>query len=422
MAENASSPLTFEKLQKAVVGPAAAIRLVERLQPAGGPGDKVFPPTYAGGRYALERRRLNGSSVPCVLLDSVQSQANRLEQTLLRAHEENRIKFPLLMVDFAAEFPDIGKVSTLDASHRIADAIFRDSVLGETSFRESARGKAFEKATMRNATAMFELCPTALIFGVWDSTGSEGGFGNKFARVLTSEIVGFGVETGVKTASRIDVLQISSKVDVFQTKDGGWTCDEKEAKRDSASKPVKYKTGKPSDINHSNVTPDIEHAKESVKDDKNNVIVERGTMVRGGATIDYAEQVAVLSLPGLRRLRFPDSMGKCQPERDQAARTVLAALALGALSFQSQQGYDLRSRCLLVAEHTETPFELVASKGQIERVSLRPGQAVEVFQEAVKFAKKQGLPWSEEPMVLQPKRALVELIRRSRQVGLEEES
>src|ERR1700730_18190384 len=103
MTEDALRPLTFDQLQKAVAGSVAAVRVVQRLQPAGGPGDKIFPPTYAGGRYALEARRVNGSSVACVLLDSVQSQANRLEQTLLRAYEENLIKFPLLVVDFSRE-------------------------------------------------------------------------------------------------------------------------------------------------------------------------------------------------------------------------------------------------------------------------------------------------------------------------------
>ena len=34
----------------------AAIRRVQRLQPAGGPGDKIFPPPYPGERnYVLDR-------------------------------------------------------------------------------------------------------------------------------------------------------------------------------------------------------------------------------------------------------------------------------------------------------------------------------------------------------------------------------
>lgn len=72
--------LTIDDLKSAVAGSAAAIRLTVRLQPAGGPGSKVFPPTHSGGVYAWERRRIRKDEVvPTVLLDSVQSQANRME-------------------------------------------------------------------------------------------------------------------------------------------------------------------------------------------------------------------------------------------------------------------------------------------------------------------------------------------------------
>jgi CRISPR-associated protein Csb1 len=48
--------MTLEKLTDAVKGAAAAIRIVTRLEPVGHERDKVFPPTYAGGEYALEDR------------------------------------------------------------------------------------------------------------------------------------------------------------------------------------------------------------------------------------------------------------------------------------------------------------------------------------------------------------------------------
>src|SRR4051794_37625393 len=116
----------FDQLRAAVAGPAAAIRMRTRLQPAGGMGDKVFPPTYSGGAYACEDRRVDGQVVRTVLLDSVQSQANRLEQALLRAYDLKKAAFPMMEVDFSA-VPEVGRITTLDAPHRIADAIFRDS-------------------------------------------------------------------------------------------------------------------------------------------------------------------------------------------------------------------------------------------------------------------------------------------------------
>ena len=120
--------LTLEDVKQAVQGIAAAFRRVVKLQPAGGPGAKVFPPTYEGGKYATEKRRINGETVDCVLLDSVQSQANRMELALQEAIDEGRISMPLIAVDFsgtAASF--VGRITSLEAPHRIADAILRDS-------------------------------------------------------------------------------------------------------------------------------------------------------------------------------------------------------------------------------------------------------------------------------------------------------
>lgn len=73
MAEN----LTLEHLRDSITGTAADFRCRGRLHPAGSEGDKVFPPTFAGAVYAIEKRRVPGRSEPvqCVLLDSVQSQA-----------------------------------------------------------------------------------------------------------------------------------------------------------------------------------------------------------------------------------------------------------------------------------------------------------------------------------------------------------
>lgn len=135
--------LSLETLQKAVAGRAAAFRCRATLSPAGGPGDKVFPPTYAGAVYATEKRRLPDHEQPvdCVLLDSVQSQANRMEEALQQAVDAGRLKLPVIEVDFTPYYPGedqpedkrlldpVGKVTSLQAPHRIADAILRDSIV-----------------------------------------------------------------------------------------------------------------------------------------------------------------------------------------------------------------------------------------------------------------------------------------------------
>ena len=146
--------------------------------------------------------------------------------------------FPVLSVDFSADpaLSDIGSITALQAPHRIADAILRDATdaTGKVLFRDTAEGKAFTDASTRNATAVLALCPTALVFGVWDSTGPKGGMGAKFQRALSSEIVGVNARAGAKVGSRIDPLAIQAGVEVFHRasdpNDG--TIDPAEAQKD----------------------------------------------------------------------------------------------------------------------------------------------------------------------------------------------
>lgn len=393
--------MTFEILKNAVSGNAAALRQRMRLQSAGGPGTKVFPPTHSGGVYAWEERRLSsGEIVTAVLLDSVQSQANRMEQALLEAHRSEKISLPLIQADFS-QFPDIGMVTSLDAPHRIADAIFRDSLLNGTRFRESTIGTAFSAATIRNANVLFRYCPTALIFGVWDSTGSSGGAGNKFQRAVVSEIVGFKAQAGVYTSSRLDPLGIRA-IDIYETGNGDWSNNENDAIRDSRGNSKKIK---PSDVNHSNIPPTI-------------AIDDRSTPLRGGVTIDYALKTTVLSLPALRRLHFPNDDG-IQFVRDSAARTTLAALALAAITLNNDQGYDLRSRCQLIPEDGWA-IELVDTKGAVTPYELSSAAAIDMLKSAVNDAEKLDLHWEKEAVTLTPEQRLIDLVTRSRQSGGEE--
>ena len=206
--------MDLSTLKTAIRGTAAAFRCVTDYQPVGGSGDKVFPPTYEGGKYAVEDRidPETGEISKCVLLDSVQSQANRMELALLEAHRAGSIKLPVLIVRFdQRELLKKFTVTSLEAPHRIADALIRDSLYEETIFRKSEKGQFLDLAEPRNATGLFELCPTALVFGLWDSTGPRGGLGAKFQRALVSEIVGYGVELGRKTSSRIDPARIRAE-------------------------------------------------------------------------------------------------------------------------------------------------------------------------------------------------------------------
>lgn len=384
--------LNLDSLKVAVAGTAAAFRSRTRLQPAGGEGDKVFPPTYAGAVYAREERQINGMKVPCVLLDSVQAQANRLEEALQRALDVGTLKgVPVLNVDFTGLglLDEIGRVSSLEAPHRIADAILRDSLHDGQPFRKSKLGESLNQASLQNATPLYKLCPTALIFGLWDSTGPKGGLGAKFQRALVSEIIGVNAQIGVKTSSRIDPLGMRAAAKVIKKADGSYELASDKAK-DGVS---------PSEVNHGNIPPDI---------------TKPGGA--GGATVDYAEQTIVLSLPALRKLRFPVD-GKTTPERDAAARTVLAALALTASALAAESGFGLRSRCLLWPTDV-MKWELLEIPGKAPTEFIVTAKdAVKLLEEAVAAAEKLGLVWQKEPVKLTPSPNLIALLKRSQDIS-----
>ncbi len=393
-----------EKLSQAVRN-GAAIRRIRRLVPAGGPGDKVFPPTYPGERNApvhlFEKRRVDGEERDCVLLDSVQSQANRMELALLeKVIGAGEAWIPHFLTDFSEaedgdiDLSDIGAITSLEAPHRVFDAIFRDSKLDGTPFWESGDGRRLVKAKPQNATAIFELSPTALVFGSWHSTGQGGGLGAKFPRAIVSEIVGVDAVPGIRAALRSDPLAIRADVKVT-----GGPLDWQPASGKGRS------TKNPSEIGHSNVIARVQR--------------EDGTkrsLWEQGVSIDHALQITVLSLPTLRRLRFPVG-GQHDDERDAAARCVLAALALLAVTAQDAEGYNLRSRCDLVREGRR-PFELLSADGEVMEFELDFTGALALYEAAVEAAKAAGLPWRDAPLRLTPQPKLVRIVAESRRRAL----
>lgn len=467
--------LTADRLRTALIDDAA-IRFVAKLQPAGGRGDKVFPPTYAGGQYAIESRvDEHGGIKDVVLLDSVQSQANRMEQALLAAHRAGRISLPIVSVNFSnvPDLRELGEITVLDAPHRLADAILRDSMLNGTLFPATPEGQVLRRATPRHATELFRLCPTALLFGIWDSTGTAGGLGVKFQRAIASEIVGVGAVVGRKTASRIDPLQIG-RIPIYKAREPEakikWTADPRKAASEKADEynrillqlesaaesdrpmlleklgklAIRYKLdaqgrvnerakGIPSEINHGNVTPDVARhrgqvirlgrdiAEQPIRRDRDGRIVnDRGERLLrerdelpGGVTFEYAKHTAVISLAALRKLHFPlDGNNDASSE----ARLVLAALGLFALVELRRNDYDLRSRCALVLDGPAT-IEIVKRDGSTEPFQLDETSAKSLLDEAIAEAQSKGLIWRADPLVLTPSTALIDLIVQSRRLG-----
>ena len=410
--------LTFEQLHGAVAGDAVALRSRMTLQPAGGEGDKVFPPSYAvDGRadhkYAVEERQVGESDKlsTTVLLDSVASQANRAELALLEGWEQGELVFPVPYVDFTEDdgVTDYERLTVLEAPHRLADAIFRDSLLDGTLFRLSDIGRAITDATPRNATDLFRYSPTSLLFGMWDSTGPKGGLGSKFQRAYVSEIVGFDASVGKKVGSRIDPLQIekvASEDRVFNSadRDEVWTDDPDNAEKDTKDNPVlatrsseKGEPGQPSKINHGNIPPSID-------------------ALAGGVTISKARQTTLISFAALRRLRFKGF----SREAETAARSAIAALGVAAIAYQYETDFDLRSRCLLLPTHPPR-LELLSRDGSAgEVVDVDRTTACGILSAAATHAAEAGVGWETGDIRLVPAPKLVELIRRSRKVSATE--
>ncbi|RDV37599.1 type I-U CRISPR-associated protein Cas7 [Bradymonadaceae bacterium TMQ3] len=393
--------LNLEQLKSLVAKDAVAIRGTAILEPAGGPGDKIFPPTHAvedgskpGAKYAFETRRINGQDVTCVLIDSVQSQANRMEEALEALWADKEIKLPVVSVDFSSVAPEVGRVTSLSAPHRIADAILRDSLLDGQLFRLSELGKSFTDASTKNATALFKVCPTGLVFGLWDSTGPKGGMGAKFQRALVSEIVGINAVPGSKTESRLDPLSIrKTDADMYKAVDSAerWTQNVANAKKDKKTgEPLKI--DKPSDVVHGNIAPSIKST-------------------HGGVTIDEAKHTVVLSLASLRRLGF--TAGAIE------ARTVLAALGLLAIVAAESRGHDLRSRCLLIPKSgLVLKLEAVARDGSVTPLDLDLTGAIKLYNEAVGALPDDitfEQPAGEVLAELKPSPKLVDLVTRSRE-------
>lgn len=374
----------LQLLQTSCTSGTTAIRSIVTLQPSDGPGGKVFPPTYKDGTYAFEKRILEGNRVDCVLLDSVQSQANRFEEVLLEAYRAGRLSLPMFEMTVAGH-----EITTLTVPHRVHDAIFRDSLWDGKPFRESENGRRLVSARVWSATPFFNFAPTVLLFGTWDSQSGGGVNTAKVPRSLVSEIVALDAQRGVRTSSRIDPLGIKLVTGIVRT-DGAemWRFEELGG---AGRKPKKGE--KPSEINHGNVTPSITDP-------------EQGP---GGVTFRQAIQTTVLSFTQLRRLKFPDGE-ETAGARDIAGRTVVAALGLLAITMSQEEGYQLRSRCHLIP--TEEPkFELLGrTTKETEVFSLDAKTALEAMHLATEAAASQGLKWHSGKIQLTPRPDLEKLV------------
>lgn len=355
-------------------GERAVWRVVTTYAPAGGPGSKVFPPTYPAppgqDPYVLESRVVDGQERRDVLLDSTPSQANRAEEALLRAHRTGVVTVPLLQVEHTGDAPVV--LTSLQFPHRYADAYLRDSLLDGEAFDRTALGRSLLAASLDDATALYQHDPGSLVYGAWNS--HRKGRQQKFPRVYTSEVIGWDPVVGKRNAGRMDPLNLIGAQKSLKPADG-W-----EFQPDAH----KVKGEKLSEIGHGNVAPNPAH---------------------GGVSIHSAQRTATLSLAGLGRIGFGDA----DAVAGASARAVLAAYAILAdrLAF-GRPSLWLRSGCELVTE-TER-IEWVGRGGVTQPIDLTATEAVELFGLAIERADKHGLGLAMETVNLTPSKALAQAI------------
>jgi CRISPR-associated protein Csb1 len=178
----------------------AALVLRQWLVPVEGSGAVIFPATYAKPErmrdedwigYNIDRFE-DGTTVCQV--DSVGSQANRMETLFLS--ERYRVLVPRVTVKATVNGLE-RHVNLLEAGHRAADAIVRYSSLAgdlEAAFR-ALRDDG-------NAEPLAKIAPTSLVFGAWDSRGTQ----VKLPRVVRSVIRAYDVRPLHRSAQYIPPL------------------------------------------------------------------------------------------------------------------------------------------------------------------------------------------------------------------------
>lgn len=310
-------------------GPAALV-IREYLMPVEGNSHPIFPPTFAGAETSSDedeeeiRGSYNVDSLPSgniCLIDTVGAQANRLEPLF----KDGVLRELVPQISISA-----GKrwVNLLDAGHRAADAIVRFSELQPDL--ERAFLAILDK---NNVEPLARIAPTSILFGVWDSRGTQA----KLPRLVTSIIRAFSVEELTRSATFRAAVDYVGEGLIDEDLDKG------EGKKNPLSREgMKYALA--------TRTPG-------------------GVMVRG--TIQWT---ATLNIAGIRALRA------CQDSNNIAVRRYILGLGLCVMTAAPRR--ELRQGCHLRLDESR-PVESV-----LVSYSGSPRPVTVTHPEAVAFARK----------------------------------
>lgn len=320
--------LTFETLVEQLrPGGGACLTSISELEPAAGPHASVAPAKFAAtsgtqGTYAYERR-LDGDKVSdAVIIDSKQSQLNRMEEGIVRAIEdEHPVLSGLPRVSVRYEDGESTLLLTdLQLPHRVFDAHIRAGSVAGKPVTQLPEYRAARDSDQRDASALLLLSPLSIVFGSWDSSRKQRQ--GRWRSLLTGEIIGFcdSRQTDVKGGARIDPL--GQKIDPGKAALKALADRQKDELSEKTYKALTAASAKASIGGLGGIAPSLD--------------------ALAGVACSRIVRSHVLSFAALRHLRFGKGV-----DGDVACRVLLAALALAGLA-RADSELLLRANCDLV--------------------------------------------------------------------------
>lgn len=329
------------------------LSITRELQPLGGRGDAVSPPTFAqpegeekGPRYVWSERRIAGETVKICLLDSSASQANRIEEALLALVQSGDLSLPLHRL----HVPNLGTLTDLELPHRAYDAAVGTAKLADgTRWADSTVAKKIRGASRKNAAALLEHAPLILVLGGWDSHSgmASNAWQGRHEKAIWSKIVAIDAFKMNRPGGRLDPMGLPSSDKVNLS--------------DRSKVPTEEQKTALQKLAHEQSVTKIEQglkklAKGLSENQTAKKLSDQGLGVvppsmakfpRLSITMRHAEQRSVISFGVFRNLGFGGN------DKDRVAREFLAALGILGLAALHRSGGHLRSECDLVCEGTD---------------------------------------------------------------------
>lgn len=329
----------------------AALVMRQLLEPVEGKDAIIFPPTY----LKPERMRDEdwpgynidsfGDGTNVCLLDSVGSQANRMEPIFKR--ETHKELVPQVVIKAAGKI-----VNLLDAGHRAGDAIARFA--GKMQEDETTAGQTLSEQLWDafqawqecgDAELLARIAPTSLVFGAWDSRATQA----KVPRVVRSVIRAYNVKRCTRSAQFTTPLHYVDEGLIDESLDKG------EGEKNPLSQ---------EGFRHSPAAGS-----------------HGGVQVLGDIRRDVSLNLVALRTLGVTSVK--DEKPEDTEQRLLRLRRYILGLALVALTQKDGQQFNLREGCLLRVRESSV-WHVVPFEGEKPPVSIDADMALTFAQSVAK--------------------------------------